>query len=894
MALTILITNAGRAALINADKSGTRAVRVAAVGVSPTATVPAATATTLPGEIKRIATISGAQTAADTIHLTVQDESAAVYAVRSFGLYLDDGTLFAIYGQADVIVEKSAQALLLLAIDVTLQDIAATSITFGNANFLLPAATTERQGLVELATADEGRAGTDTTRAVTPAVAKASVQAWLGYTPANRAGDTFTGPVAIRTPNQNLGFSVASSVQGYAFMQLGDAGETFRNWHFGSQGDGSFALYQGTWGTGSLRLLVTSTSIAYNGNPVWHAGNDGAGSGLDADLLDGFQAAQFMRRDVAGSVGTDVYYDFGNSQYGRSLRVGGPANTGAAVGQITVTTGNIHIDSANSSAIFLNYFAGDGVNFGNGQQGFNARITREGGFVGTSLSAPTIVRGGMSVWGPDNDGAGSGLDADLVRGRSIPQDLWLSQSVAQISTIDPDSLPVGGSAYSRHTNLPVPGTLHYVAALAGGDVSDRGLLIASPYSSGELYIRSRPAGWTKLWSPSNDGAGSGLDADLLDGRQGSEFALKSGDAFTGQVTMRSPAFGLRVAEAGSGYGFIQLGEATGANVSRNWHFGSLGDGAFGLYQGEWGSGTERLRVTSAGINFNGGPVWHAGNDGAGSGLDADMLDGLQAAQFMRRDVAGSVGTDVYYDFGNSTNGRSLRVGGIANTGAPVGQIAVTNGNIHIDPLTGFALFLNFYAGEGINFGNGKQGIVAQLSRDGGFAAASLSAPSIVRGGLSVWGPDNDGAGSGLDSDMVDGWQADDLRRWGNLLDRPGSFPPSAHGHSASDIAGAFANASLAANGYQVLPNGLILQWVTGPYQSPGVEAAVFVGWPIAFPNACFQAFPSTQIQSATDRGDSWFQLVGDPATDGCTVMRQRSGNPNDSAATAPKIFAIGR
>ena len=106
--------------------------------------------------------------------------------------------------------------------------------------------------------------------------------------------------------------------------------------------------------------------------------------------------------------------------------------------------------------------------------------------------------------------------------------------------------------------------------------------------------------------------------------------------------------------------------------------------------------------------------------------------------------------------------------------------------------------------------------------------------------------------------------------------------------------GPLADASHQANGYQVLPGGLILQWVTGPYQSAGTEASVFVRWPITFPNACFQAFPSTQIDAATDRGDSWFQLVGDPATDGCTVFRQRSGNPNDSAATAPKIFAIGR
>lgn len=36
-------------------------------------------------------------------------------------------------------------------------------------------------------------------------------------------------------------------------------------------------------------LTISDSSITYKGNKVWHAGNDGAGSGLDADLLDGRQ-----------------------------------------------------------------------------------------------------------------------------------------------------------------------------------------------------------------------------------------------------------------------------------------------------------------------------------------------------------------------------------------------------------------------------------------------------------------------------------------------------------------------------------------------------------------------------------------------------------------------------
>lgn len=39
------------------------------------------------------------------------------------------------------------------------------------------------------------------------------------------------------------------------------------------------------------------------------------------------------------------------------------------------------------------------------------------------------------------------------------------------------------------------------------------------------------------------------------------------------------------------------------------------------------------------LQVQGDKVWHAGNDGAGSGLDADTVDGLESAQFLRSDAA---------------------------------------------------------------------------------------------------------------------------------------------------------------------------------------------------------------------------------------------------------------
>lgn len=41
------------------------------------------------------------------------------------------------------------------------------------------------------------------------------------------------------------------------------------------------------YANGTATLAVSNTAITYKGLTVWHSGNDGAGSGLDADLLDG-------------------------------------------------------------------------------------------------------------------------------------------------------------------------------------------------------------------------------------------------------------------------------------------------------------------------------------------------------------------------------------------------------------------------------------------------------------------------------------------------------------------------------------------------------------------------------------------------------------------------------
>ncbi|PUA16829.1 hypothetical protein [Glaciimonas sp. PCH181] len=164
-----MTTTAGRAALVNAAHDGTAPLTIAEIGLTAAVFTPSEDMTNLPEEFKRLQTISGEVVAADTIHVTIRDDGTDTYTVRGIGYWLSNGVLLGVYGQPEPILEKSAQSMLLLSADTIFTTINVAALTFGNANFTNPPASTERQGVVALATAVETVAGIDSVRAVTPA-----------------------------------------------------------------------------------------------------------------------------------------------------------------------------------------------------------------------------------------------------------------------------------------------------------------------------------------------------------------------------------------------------------------------------------------------------------------------------------------------------------------------------------------------------------------------------------------------------------------------------------------------------------------------------------------------------------------------------------------------------
>lgn len=194
-AIQITITDAGRAEIINAANTGTGPVEITEVGLGTGKYAPDPTQTGLVSEIKRLSTIAGQVVSDDTIHVTVKDEGADEYDVSEFGLYTDSGTLFAVYSQASGnFMQKASQSSLLLSVDVVLETLAATSLTFGDTSFSLPPASETVKGVVEIATPIEAADGADNTRAVTSAGVLAALQRYgVGATASN------LGPVTLQT-----------------------------------------------------------------------------------------------------------------------------------------------------------------------------------------------------------------------------------------------------------------------------------------------------------------------------------------------------------------------------------------------------------------------------------------------------------------------------------------------------------------------------------------------------------------------------------------------------------------------------------------------------------------------------------------------------------------------
>ncbi|MEC8552995.1 MAG: hypothetical protein VXY93_21050, partial [Pseudomonadota bacterium] len=121
----------------------------------------------------------------------------------------------------------------------------------------------------------------------------------------------------------------------------------------------------------------------------------------------------------------------------------------------------------------------------------------------------------------------------------------------------------------------------------------------------------------------------GLDSDTVDGIQASSFLRSdASDTATGSIVFNGVTQYFRRNDTTNYTNAPLIVESYGGS-STTTGIGFHISGQLGRY----------LRMNSSGVlAWEGSTIWHAGNDGSGSGLDADTLDGINSGSFLRSDA----------------------------------------------------------------------------------------------------------------------------------------------------------------------------------------------------------------------------------------------------------------
>ena len=117
-----------------------------------------------------------------------------------------------------------------------------------------------------------------------------------------------------------------------------------------------------------------------------------------------------------------------------------------------------------------------------------------------------------------------------------------------------------------------------------------------------------------------------IDADTVDSLHASQFLRSdANDTYTGLLSLGSAASRI---DGSDGFPLVQVN-------SNRAYFGSTSRSTTTLAS----NSSTGAKANVSGTDYT---IWHAGNDGSGSGLDADTVDGIQASSFLRSDQADTI------------------------------------------------------------------------------------------------------------------------------------------------------------------------------------------------------------------------------------------------------------
>ena len=330
------------------------------------------------------------------------------------------------------------------------------------------------------------------------------------------------------------------------------------------------------------------------------------------------------------------------------------------------------------------------------------------------------------------DGAGSGLDADTVDG--IAGGSFLRGDV--------DDTTVAHLNFNRSIDnkFSLSGSNNPFFDLNEGSTqkarfqwSESGYIwIQNHEDNSVLIIRdnlgfSPDAGSTihSIFHAGNDGAGSGLDADLLDGVQGASYVRSdANDSITGHLTITNDS-GLKVRSSTNGNGaVINFSDHASSSYSQN---GSL------TYKHSDGA------VTTTGGNSNDGWLF----EGSETRTVVKVVGDIEASE----DIFGQILT-----LNASTNQKLLLQGS-------------THPYIHFFEGTTGKAFIQWHADGYIRIKNDEDGATIRVKDNLEFSTDDSTF-------YKIWHAGNDGSGSGLDADTLDGQHGSHYLNYNNLSNRP--------------------------------------------------------------------------------------------------------------------------
>jgi hypothetical protein len=295
----------------------------------------------------------------------------------------------------------------------------------------------------------------------------------------NAAGDTMTGELTFQDDNEGITF-----LGGGRFYKQSGQGLVIRK------------------PNGGQELRFEDNSGNYLGT-FWHSGNDGASSGLDADLLDGQHGSYYQPASTALTTSTT----FG--------------------GDVSGTYNAIVIADDSHNHVISNV---DGL-----QAALDSKLTSSSALSASNITSGTLNNARLEANVFVNDGGtysvGFAGDVNDVTGFQVLR-------VTGFTGTDHRAF----SSHHNMLNIPNTSSVSYVAQI-GFETGGTGLRWRS--SSNGTFTS-----WYDVWHAGNDGASSGLDADLLDGQHGSYYApasslsgyvAKTGDTMSGNLSFADGA-----------------------------------------------------------------------------------------------------------------------------------------------------------------------------------------------------------------------------------------------------------------------------------------------------------------------------------------------------------------